>query len=501
MVCISKPVSKHYLNFILQGIIPHQLLLAIYGESGTGKSTVVEAILDAFYVRNAWDMITRRTYTEIKSLLIDTISQHPSPRLIQFVREDWEEVIFVVIEDCPTDDPSFFTELSHNLCLANDKPFHMLFGGINIIIAGDVIYGPANHRTTFRGPLRPQHWAEEMGREVRSQFTEVVLLRQPMRTVDPEWWRLLQDIRFGRMNPDSLRKLRSLVLPDCGIAKPLSSFHWAESTLITSNPITFSQWNTASLRCHSRTTGQPIYVCSAEDTVSGSDRVLNDRERFYVSRIPFTDMKQLSTVVHIAIGMPVMVCLPFVSPTLEEGAIARVVGVTLHHADTQTRAEVGGVIRLKRLPRSIQVQQNDTDNIVTLAPSRRTYHIQFQTPPDILGGGAAATTVVRHIDRQQYSLTGAYAITDVRARGESTCAFVVDISNSQSVKSVYTALSRSRSMDGVRFLYDFDNRLFSKGFDNPSDFGHRRVASMHEFTAARWELSTRNDFRYNHIHL
>lgn len=472
---------------------PPQLLMAIYGEPGTGKTATTGRISDMFFSRSTWEQLTVRPYSRVKSLLVDSISHRPSPREISSIQRDWSILEgYLIIEDSDPNDLSFFALLSHNLCIARNTPLHIPFGGLNIIITADCAYLPNNHNshTAAHGLLN------RLGNETLLQFREIIILHLPMRTVDPVWWDLLRRIRFGRMDKASIELLRTLILPGINSPNPNTSVPWTRKTLITSHDITRRQWNTASLRSYGRRSGLPIYICTAQDSMYGLP--LTAREKYFSESLTFDKPQQLNTSVAIALGMPVIVTLAFQSIFCEEGSLTQIVGITLDPADADTQ-NIGGVIHLKRLPLSIRLRQSPAMPLITLRPSRRGYHLRL--PLAVMGHGVGALPAIKYVNRLQYALAGAYAISDIRSQGAPLCTIVADISNSASVKDAYATLSRSINMDSIRLLRDFDDSLFKTGFDDESHAERRRLAAEHDATAVRWEKTSKDDIRYNSVKL
>jgi ATP-dependent exoDNAse (exonuclease V) alpha subunit len=69
------------------------------------------------------------------------------------------------------------------------------------------------------------------------------------------------------------------------------------------------------------------------------------------------------------------------------------------------------------------------------------------------------------IDRQQFTLTPAYAFTDFKAQGQTIESVIIDLAKPPLGKidgfNSYVALSRGHGRDTIRLLHDFDEKLFT----------------------------------------
>ena len=68
--------------------------------------------------------------------------------------------------------------------------------------------------------------------------------------------------------------------------------------------------------------------------------------------------------------------------------------------------------------------------------------------------------------RHQYPITGAYALTDYRAQGQTLSHVIIDIARpprgTLSLFNLYVALSRSSGRSTIRLLRDFDAKLLQQ---------------------------------------
>lgn len=410
----------------------------------------------------------------------DSSSRPLAPHDIARIRNYFGDAIYILFDDSEPSDLPFFALLSHNLCIAKGTSLLVPFGGMNIIIAADFTHPPEitvcrNHPSLYT-----------QGRAILSNFMDVVMLRDPIRTVDQSWRAVLQRIRFGRMDDKSCSQLRSLTLPGPGPVD-VRSISWTTSTVVTDHAATRQQWNTASLRAHYLRTGNPVYICHAKDTIG--IRSLTDREQFFADRLEIST-DQLEVSLALSVGMPVMVELslqmepdwPF--DEIHDVSFAQIIGITLHPADTTTAA-YDGVVSLKRLPQSIQLRDHAKSDTFTITPTTdRGYWLRHPMPVTThLAGPPVFTT--QFVTRSQYAVKGAYAISNDESDGEPNCTVIADISKCLSAREAYTILSRASHADHIRLLHDFDNSLFLNGFDDESHIDHRRMANLHRLTFER----------------
>jgi hypothetical protein len=93
---------------------------------------------------------------------------------------------------------------------------------------------------------------------------------------------------------------------------------------------------------------------------------------------------------------------------------------------------------------------------IPIFPSRRLFSLK----------GVTKTV----IDREQYTLTPAYAFTDYKAQGQTMESVIIDLAKPLSGKltafNAYITLSHSRGRPTIRLLHDFEDKLFTT---HPSD--------------------------------
>ena len=65
-----------HLDQTLAGVNPPLLCMILYGEGGTGKSKVIQAIMDTFTQQCACYMLLKSAYTGVAAFLIDGKTSH-----------------------------------------------------------------------------------------------------------------------------------------------------------------------------------------------------------------------------------------------------------------------------------------------------------------------------------------------------------------------------------------------------------------------------------------
>ena len=135
-----------------------QLLMGIFGEGGTGKSRLIEAIrawFAALYRSNEL-IVTATTGTaafNVKGRTLHSavgipVENGDGMRLITMSdkkAKEWEDRHYLIIDEVSMMDCKVITRLHTQLCKAKSLP-ELKFGGINIIFMGDFLQIPAVSR-------------------------------------------------------------------------------------------------------------------------------------------------------------------------------------------------------------------------------------------------------------------------------------------------------------------------------------------------------------------
>jgi ATP-dependent exoDNAse (exonuclease V) alpha subunit len=174
------------------------------------------------------------------------------------------------------------------------------------------------------------------------------------------------------------------------------------------------------------------------------------------------DGTKLPDIICFAIGAKVMVTSNINTDiNVANGTRGKIVEVTLDPREAET-VRWGPRITLRYPPCCILLKLergnssqvgNLPEGVVPIFPQERTYQLRFP-------GGK-----VKSVKQKQLPITGAYALTDYCAQGQTIERVIIDLATPPTGTltpfSAYVALSRSSGRDTIRLLRGFDESLFT----------------------------------------
>ncbi|XP_044716538.1 PIF1-like helicase domain-containing protein [Hirsutella rhossiliensis] len=231
-----------------------QLCLFIGGEGGTGKSRVIEALVELLARRDLSSRVLVTATSGMAAARINGITLHSACGLTgeRFVdgrsRMDWQEKEVLVIDEVSMLGARTLHAANEQLCRLRGSARD--FGGIPVVIlCGDFHqFRPVQERSILL-PSAAVAWDEDgaFAAEQRRQhdkahalwrrFTTVVMLDEQMRAAgDPELRRLLGRIRRGEQDRSDLELLNSRCY------RPGRRIPW-ETGLTVVTPLNRNRWN------------------------------------------------------------------------------------------------------------------------------------------------------------------------------------------------------------------------------------------------------------------
>jgi hypothetical protein len=189
-------------NHVLMHHTPQepQLLMGVFGEGGTGKSRLIEAIR-VWFRRNHREkelIVTATTGTAAVKINGSTVHSAVSipiersdgkrmGKLTSQQLEDWTERRYMIIDEVSMLDCKVMEHLHTQLSIAKGKP-EIHFGGVNIVFFGDFLQLPAIVNPNLY--VDNQNWG--LGHHLWRSLNAVVILKEQMRQAgDPEYAALL----------------------------------------------------------------------------------------------------------------------------------------------------------------------------------------------------------------------------------------------------------------------------------------------------------------------
>ncbi|KAG8744135.1 hypothetical protein FRC10_010704 [Ceratobasidium sp. 414] len=204
------------------------------------------------------------------------------------------------------------------------------------------------------------------------------------------------------------------------------------------------------------------------------------------------DVGGLADTVPLAKGMKVMVTYNIETELdVANGVLGIVERIILHDGAIDSTTSDRNTLVLTRPPAYVLVRLSRTKagplagleaGIVPIVPMRARMMVD-------LGKGKRVT-----VWREQLPLTSAYAFTDYRSQGQTIPYVIVDLATPPSGGltpfNAYVALGRSRDRQPIRFLREFDPKIFTSPPDERLLAADRELARLDEET--RREMETRH---------
>ena len=202
-----------------------QLLMGLFGEAGTGKSRLVDAIKAWFSLlnRSAELIVTATTGaaafniwgSTIHSVLGITIEWGDKTRKMGFTKKkEWRDRWYLIIDKVSMLDCKLMSKLHKKLSSAKPGKDKINFGGVNIIFLGDFLQLPSVSRSRLY--INNPKW--QHGYDLWHALNAVVILYKQMRQAeDPDYSQLLGRMRIRNPTNEDISILHSLVgapLPD-----------------------------------------------------------------------------------------------------------------------------------------------------------------------------------------------------------------------------------------------------------------------------------------------
>lgn len=492
------------------------LRLFIYGEGGSGKSRVIQAITERFQQvgKTAW--LLKAAYTGIAASLIGGKTTHSIAMVSKFenrqvsdetrkkLQEFWSPYRYLIIDEISMLSKKFLAILERNIGIgkagSSTGGDDISFGGLNVIICGDFHQFPPVATATRDALFYPSRPSDadglKIGRTLYEEFSMVVVLTKQLRITDPVWREFLSSLRKGEVRPEHLTMLKGLVLGHelC----PVTDFNqepWWSAVLITPRHAVRNQWNDHALTKHCASTGNPIFLCRADDTIKGKSLSPVERLAFEKRNTGRSGGRDggtdLPDCIKLAVGMPVLLTQNLETDLdITNGANGCIVEIVLHPDDHDQGNDQ--FVHLRRLPLYVLVEMRHTragtltglkPRVIPIQPASQTARIRVSATGN--------TEICRTVVRKQFPITPAYAFTDHRAQGQTIPCAIADIAppatGGLSLFNIYVTLSRVPSRQCIRLLRTFpDDMLLNKSFPIELNEEEDRICRLGRITYAMY---------------
>ncbi|EEB88754.1 hypothetical protein MPER_13236 [Moniliophthora perniciosa FA553] len=476
---------------------PEALSMYIGGMGGTGKSTVLKALMYFFAERNENHRLTVVAPTGNAAALLGGSTYHSTFGInngvaergdsLPTVRERLMGVQYVFFDEVSMLSAREMYRISKQLCRAwfhDDK----VFGGLNMIFAGDFAQLPP-----ARGGEAIFLYGRKIGTNKRSQVqqemamgkalwhhvTTVVILRQNMRqrmqTInDCRFRRALENMRYKNCSPDDIAFLNSRVTSPILNAPNISSSSFRNVAIITAKNAQKDLINDIGAERFAKENGKPLHHFYCEDSVqakktefgnedwveeprAGSRRKtlrLREITKEWKEYLWTLDASAADTKVPAKIslceGMPVIIRRNIATELcITRGQEGTVYGWTARGPlDRQVLDTL--FVRLTNPPTEVKLDGLPL-NVVPITPVTTPTKVSLPNHYDI------------PLQRTIVNVIPCFSMTDYASQGKTRTKNAVHLNNCNDFHGYYTALSRSSTAECTVILQNFDPRKITGG--------------------------------------
>jgi hypothetical protein len=432
-----------------------QLLMGVFGEGGTGKSRVIEAIRGWFnFIGQGHRLIVTAT-TGAAAVRINGSTLHSAVGIpveagdrekeikVSRVTDKqvlrWKQIDYIVIDEVSMMDAKVMMQLNKTLNLlrgSNQEHDGKPFGGVNILFFGDFFQLPSVSKLDL--------WRDKLGRwqqahDLWRSLNAVIILTQQMRQAeDSRYAEAMARLRIHEPTDEDIAMLNSRIgapIPNMPSAPIIVRRHYVRHAL-----------NLQKLKETAAATNTPIIHCKAEVV---SNHELSMHQLYSIIQGPKKSFGD--GILSVIPGAPLMITknLNHLPVPLVNGSIVEFYGFSNDTNPDRTSAIID-------LPRYMLVKLRSEDqksvqipglpvNVVPIWPESFRYNA---------GHGRWARL-------KQFPATLAYAITDFKCQGQTYEWLRVDIkkphTGAASVMSPYVQLSRAQSLQRLSILRPFNS--------------------------------------------
>jgi len=315
-------IITNHLRDLMDRKNPPQLLMQIHGKAGTGKTTLVQAIMDLFKSTGNGHRLAKMALSGVAASQIggstlhswvtipggkglprsDSWINHPSADTAHQHYANMHDKWVLLVNETSMMTLDFLWLISQVVTTfqAGDglspSIITLPFAGLTMILIGDFHQFPpisSVHCALFsQNPLLLQC---QLGKNIYEQFTTFVMLQQQMCVMDTTWNNILQHGRVGGCTASDLKDIWQLVLVMDECVRPdFSVLPWDDAILITLCNSVQVQWNIKATVMHSMLSGSMLYICSSEDSAHGVPLTMS--QCLAIARLPLKHTEQLPTV-------------------------------------------------------------------------------------------------------------------------------------------------------------------------------------------------------------
>ncbi len=471
-----------------------QLKMYLAGMGGTGKSRVINALMEFFKSKNESHRIVVLGPTGTSAALINGSTYHSflginpgenTAKKIEQVKVKLEGVNYIFIDEVSMMSCHDMYKISAQLAKALNAP-HLLYGGINIIFAGDFAQlPPVGGASLFSQTVGTQVHAglklagqeSAIGKALWHQVTTVVILRENMRQKtqskqDAQLRTALINMRYGKCTTEDIKFLRSLQAGKRPGQPKVSAKDFRNVSVICGRHTQKDEINSLGCQRFADETGQKLtHFYSIDKWGKEKDPATKthwgksksaSKLKHTSNEIDFDVQHEIWKLRHgatenfagklsLCIGMPVMIRNNDATELcITKGQEGFVVGWQAAQGSHEKRILDTLFVKLHIPAKTIQIP-GLPENVVPLVKSTKTITCIF--PSDLK----------ESIERQQVNVLPNFAMTDYGSQGKSKDFNVVHLGSCYSHMSYYTCLSRSTSAAGTIIMQGFEPSIITRG--------------------------------------
>jgi hypothetical protein len=278
-----------------------QLLMGLFGEAGTGKSRIVNAICAWFASRNRSRelIVTATTGTAAFNIRGETLHsalgiaierEQKNIKMSQKKKKEWANRRYLIIDKVSMLDCKMMIKLHNKLCSANSSKDDIILGGFNILFFSNFLQLPSVSSYHLYTANSQYHLGHHLWRSLNA----VVILTEQMRQAgDPRYAQLLHRLRIRQPTAEDIQ----LLLGRIGARLDSSNV-----TIVVRRNELRHALNIRMLQRDAQSRNIPITYCIAKD----EDRIGIPHSKFYRLRLGHNNVKG-DAILPLILGAPLMV--------------------------------------------------------------------------------------------------------------------------------------------------------------------------------------------------
>ena len=461
------------------------------GPGGTGKSRVIQAIIEVFQRLQCRDQLLICATTGVAANLIggstvdslakirrrsgrykeqdDSYKDMGGSDYSYVVDNTWMRCNFLILDEVSMLGCVKLAKISQ--ALQKNKSNSLPFGGIHVLFSGDFFQLPAiGDISLYHQSYKGKHNAAmvETGMNLwRNIVTTTVLLTKHYRAPNPEVYDVMERLRKGGLLPRDIEKIKSRVFghpkgPDASDPK------WQDAPLITPRNNIRQAWNNQAAIRYGIGNESQVFISPALD--SG---LRCDRNTMIWTGDHKTEM--LATWNVLCIGSTAVVTAnTAVELNMANGSKVIIREVVPHPEDEEgwKRIHNDRVVCLSRPPITVWVESisGPSQKPLNLHPHNHPYWFPIMPTKQTMTipreyGFTASTRDKNTFDRIQVQLTSAFAMSDFRVQGNGLSKGIFDLKKPPSGRllcaNIYVMLSRVSNWEDMAILRPFEDSVLN----------------------------------------